>query len=134
MDEAIEDIATKLKEAKNGMENLMDTFWGRKCLLDVQCYYVFVDTTLVQVSECNKGRGYTGTTTMLHLSTFLTMCYIVTLLQGWMESVHPGCGFGSWLLSSSLSCSVVFVFQCGAASEQRAGIQQNILYCYFVCL
>ena len=82
MDEAIEDIATKLKEAKNGMENLMDTFWGRKCLLDVQCYYVFVDTTLVQVSECNKGRGYTGTTAMVHLLTFLTMCNFVTGLDG----------------------------------------------------
>ena len=56
----MEDIATAVEEVEEEVQSMVDTFWGRKCFLDVQCYYVFIDTTLLQVSTCDKGRGYTG--------------------------------------------------------------------------
>ena len=59
--EEIEDFGAVLDEVEDVMDSLVDAFWGKKCFLDVQCSHIFLETTLVQVSACATGRGYTGT-------------------------------------------------------------------------
>ena len=59
--EKLEDFGAVLDEVEDVMDSLMDAFWGKNCFLDVQCCHIFLETTLVQVSSCDTGRGYTGT-------------------------------------------------------------------------
>ena len=61
VENGIEDFGAVLDEVEDVMDSLVDAFWGKKCFLDVQCSHIFLETTLVPVSPCDTGRGYTGT-------------------------------------------------------------------------
>ena len=59
-DHAVEDIKAAVAEIENELHSEMVKFWGKKCVLSVQCSHVYLGTYLVTVSECNRAVGYTG--------------------------------------------------------------------------
>ena len=59
-DHTVEDIKAAVAEIEDEMHSEMVKFWGKKCVLSVQCSHIYLDTYLVTVSECDRTVGYTG--------------------------------------------------------------------------
>ena len=55
-----EDIKAAMAEIEKELHSAVDKFWGKKCVLSVQCSHFYIDNHLVQVASCDKGTGYTG--------------------------------------------------------------------------
>ena len=59
-DHTEEDIKAAIDEIEKELHSEVVKFWGKKCVLSVQCSHFYFDTHLVQVAVCDKATGYTG--------------------------------------------------------------------------
>ena len=80
---AEEDIKAAMAEIEKELHSAVDKFWGKKCVLSVQCSHFYIDDNLIQVATCDKGTGYTGQVILWPFTSSKTS-FILFYRSGWL--------------------------------------------------